>query len=434
MFQEHDSHWLTLEEQEDAIEAMLRYGILKFSNKRNLPLKKGGNTDIYINLRQARNHPKAIEYFSTLFANAIRRINPDRIAEIPQAVSCFAGHMSVLLNLPMVTIRETPKGGRVSDSQIIGEIGYGELIALFDDVITDGASKLDGYTAIKSRDADPLLVVLVDRQQGWQEKFDELAMDIPVWSGMTLHDIRSYLIRTGRMQRCDQAVEDNMPGILALDGMEWEDALSLIDPLRPSGIILKVNDMAVAHGLNRLIPALMTYGRVMVDLKHHDIPPTVFNSCRQYAHHNVWGATIHASGGAEMAKEALRAFAGTNTIVLAVTVLTSIDPVTCKEIYHTLPTKQVKLLAAQMWEAGIRGFVCSGEEVSMLSEAYPGATFVVPGTRSLGADMGAQKRSTTPRQARDSGATHLVFGSQVTKAPNPLTELDRICTEELDIY
>ncbi len=433
MFQVLNSHWLAPWEQEEAIDMMLRYGILKISNKRDLPLKMGGETDIYVNLRQARNHPKAIAYFSMLFSNAIRRINPERFAEIPQAVSCFAGHMSLLLDLPMVTIRETPKGGRVSDAQIIGEIGYGERIALFDDVITDGASKLDGYTAITNRGADPYLFVLVDRQQGWRQKFDELGINMPVWSGMTLHDIRSYLIKTGRMERCDPAVEKANPAILALDGMSWNQALPLIDRLRTSGTILKVNDMAVAEGLHRLIPRLQTYGRVMVDLKHHDIPPTVYNSCKSYAHHNVWGATIHASGGAEMAKEALRAFAGTNTIVLAVTVLTSIDPKTCKKIYHTLPAKQVKLLAAQMWKAGVRGFVCSAEEVKMLKELYPEACFVIPGTRSPNAALGAQKRSATPRQAKDDGATHLVFGSQVTKAPDPIAELNRIKTEELGL-
>ena len=426
-------HWLMPWEQEEAIEMMLRYGILKISNKRDLPLKMGGETDIYVNLRQARNHPKAIAYFSMLFSNAIRRINPHRFAEIPQAVSCFAGHMSVLLDLPMVTIRETPKGGRVSDAQIIGEIGYGERIALFDDVITDGASKLDGYTALTSRGADPSLFVLVDRQQGWQKKFAELGIDMPLLSGMTLHDIRSYLIKTGRMERCDPAVEKANPAILALDGMSWDQALPLIDRLRPSGAIFKVNDMAVAEGLDRLIPRLQTYGRVMVDLKHHDIPPTVYNSCKRYAHHNVWGATIHASGGADMAKEALRAFAGTDTIVLAVTVLTSIDPETCREIYHTRPAKQVRLLAAQMWEAGVRGFVCSALEVKMLKALYPEACFAIPGTRSPEAAFGAQKRSATPRQARDDGATHLVFGSQVTKSPDPIVELNRIMTGELGL-
>jgi orotidine-5'-phosphate decarboxylase len=434
MFQFVDnSHWLTPGEQEEAIEAMLRYGILKTSNARDLPLKMGGDTDIYVNLRQARNHPEAIRFFSEMFANPIRRLRADRIAEIPQAVTCFAGPLATSLNLPLCTIRETVKGGRVSDANLIGEINYGERIALFDDVITDGASKLDGYRLITGRGAKPTLVVAVDRQQGWQAKFSELDIAMPVWSGMTLHDIRSYLINKKLMERCSKSAEDKNPLILALDGKSWNEILPVIDRLRPTGTILKVNDLAVGMGIDVLVPALQTYGRVMVDLKHYDIPPTVANSCRRIAPHNPWAVTIHASGGKEMAEAAVKSFVGTDTMVLAVTVLTSFDEKTCKEVYHRLPLAQVKHLARLMWEAGVRGFVCSPEEVAELRALFPEATFVTPGVRSPGADTGAQKRVSTIREALDRGANHAVVGSQVFGATDPVAEVQRIMTEELHI-
>lgn len=433
MFQVDNSHWFTPAEQETAIEAMLRYGILKISNTRDLPLKMGGTTDIYVNLRQARNHPEAIRFFSDMFGNPICRLRADRIAEIPQAVSCFAGHMSVSLRLPMVTIRETAKGGRVSDANIIGEINYGEHVALFDDVITDGASKFDGFQAITRRGAKPTLVVAVDRQQGWRAKFAELGIDMRVWSGMTLHDIRSYLIRKNLMERCSQAMEEKNPLILALDGKSWDEILPVIDRLRPTGTILKVNDLAVGMGVDTLVPALQTYSRVMVDLKHHDIPPTVANCCRRIARHNPWAVTIHASGGREMAEAAVGALSGTSTIVLAVTVLTSFDKKACNEVYHRLPLSQVKSLAKLMWEAGVRGFVCSPEEVAVLRELYPTAILVTPGVRSTGADIGSQKRVSTPKEAIDRGANHFVGGSQFFNAPDPVAEVERVLAIELGI-
>lgn len=425
--------WLTPWEQEEAIETMLRYGILKMSNKRDLPLKMGGETDIYVNLRQARNHPRAIAYFSMLFANAIRRINPDRFAEIPQAVSCFAGHMSILLDLPMVTIRETPKGGRVSDAQIIGDIGYGERIALFDDVITDGASKLDGYTALTSRGADPYLFVLVDRQQGWRSKFAELGIKMPLWSGMTLHDIRAYLIRKGIMERCSAQAEAKNPLILALDGKPWAEILPIVDRLRPTGTILKVNDLAVAEGVDNLLPKLGVYGRVMVDLKHHDIPPTVANSCKRLAPHRPWACTIHASGGPEMAEAAVTSLSGSDTIVLAVTVLTSLDKDGCEQIYHWKPLKQVLHMAQLMWNVGVRGFVCSPDETEALRKQHPEAIIVNPGLRSPGADVGAQKRFATFMEAKGRGANYYVGGSQFFGAPDPVAEVNRVLTAELGI-
>jgi orotidine-5'-phosphate decarboxylase len=50
--------------------------------------------------------------------------------------------------------------------------------------------------------------------------------------------------------------------------------------------------------------------------------------------------TVHASGGEEMVKAAVNVLRGTQTKVLAVTVLTSIDSKTCEEIYSRLPIEE----------------------------------------------------------------------------------------------
>lgn len=433
MIPDQTSHWLSPVEQETVIDAMLKYGILKISNLRDLPLKMGGTTDIYVNLRQARNHPEAIRFFGDMFANPVRRLRADRIAEIPQAVSCFAGYMSVATGLPMVTVRETPKGGRVSDANIIGEMKHGEHIALFDDVITDGASKFDGFKAITSKGARPTLVVAVDRQQGWQEKFTRLGINMPVWSGMTLHDIRSYLIRKGYMERCQMVKEMNNPIILALDGKSWDEILPIIDQLRPTGTIFKVNDLAVSMGTDTLLPKLHTYGRVMLDLKDYDIPNTVANRCKRVAIHSPWAVTVHASGGRDMIAAAVKSFESTTTHVLAVTVLTSFDRHTCTEVYHRLPLSQVKSLAKLAWEAGARGFVCSPLEATTLRNMYPKAIIVTPGVRSPGAEVGDQKRVDTPAKALALGANHVVMGRQILEAADPAAELKRVLEQELGI-
>jgi hypothetical protein len=88
------------------------------------------------------------------------------------------------------------------------------------------------------------LVVLVDRQQGWKEKFSENGIILPVWPGMTLHDVRKLLISDfGVMQRCSAEAEERNCIIVALDGKSWEEALPIVDRLRPTGAILKVNDL-----------------------------------------------------------------------------------------------------------------------------------------------------------------------------------------------
>lgn len=425
--------WLDPSEQEDAVECLLGHNLVSFSNKRNLPLANGGETDIYIALRDARNNPRAITAVTKIFENPLRRLSLDRFIEVPDSVSCFAGPLSISTGIPYITIRKSPKAGRVAKASSIGSAPFGSTGALFDDVVTDGESKIIPF--FESRKLGMLvkyLVVLVDRQQGWKKKFAEHGIDLTVWPGMTLHDVRKILIsKFGVMQRCDPEVEEKNCIIVALDGKNWEDTLSVIDPLRPSGCILKVNDLLFDAGIANLVSDLQVYGRVMADLKCHDIPNTVKNTCERLRKCPPWAVTVHASGGGEMVKAAVDALKGTPTKVLAVTVLTSIDPKTSGEIYQRQPLEQVKVLAKISADAGAHGFVCSPEEAKEMKWTYADKTIVTPGIRSEKAPKDDQARIATPRGAKDNGADFLVMGRQVLNAPNPVGEVNRVMTEEL---
>lgn len=426
--------WLNPDEQEEVINLLLRFGLIKFSNKRDLPLKSGGFTDIYINLRDARNNPKAISGLANYYANALRRLRINRFVEVPDSVSCFAGPISLLTKLPYLTIRESPKTGRVVKPGVIGNPDFGDRVAILDDVITNGDSKIVPYQeCLRMGLGVESLVVLVDRQQGWQKKLAELGIDLNVWAGMTLHDVRRRLIENGTMVRCDSVVEDKNPIIVALDGKSWEEILPLLDSLRTSGCVLKVNDLMFDKGMEWLLPNLSVYGEVMADLKGHDIPNTLKNIAKRLSRYAPWAVTIHASGGREMIKASVDALKGTKTKVLAVTVLTSIDENTSQEIYSRLPVEQVRVLARIAHESGAHGFVCSPEEVEELKKTYPDMLAIVPGVRSAGKDVGDQKRTDTPSATIKRGANRIVMGRQILEAKNPVAEVERVMREELEI-
>lgn len=434
-FQLSKMPWLTEWEQVDVIRKLLRYGLIEFDNARNLPLKSGGKTDIYINLRNARNHNQSIEFLSGVYANALRRLGVDKFAEVPDAVSCFAGLISTKLGKPYLTIREKPKEGRVTKADVIGKAYPGESICIIDDVITDGASKEAPFKKCVSMGLTVLPnIVLVDRQQGWKKKFQELGIKSDVWPGMTLHDIRKYLITNGLMERCNPDVEKKNPIIVALDGKSWEEILPLIDQLRTSGCIIKVNDLLFNKGIENLIPNLQVYGRIMADLKSHDIKNTVENIMKHLLPHPPWAVTIQGSGGEEMIRSAVKILEGTETNVLVVTVLTTFDKKTCQEIYHRLPVTQVLELAKIANRAGAHGFVCSPEEVTMLKKLYPEKKLVTPGVRSPGADQNEQKRVDTPANALAKGSTEIVMGRQILGALDPVAEVRRVLKEELHIF
>ena len=424
--------WLTPGEQDEAIGMLWQAGLLKCDNGHKLPLKSGGTTDIYVNLRMMRSDPAIMNYLARLFANPLRRLRVDRFIEVPEAVSPMAGLISALEGLPMVTMREEAKQGRVSGGRFIGDLKAGDRVAIIDDVITDGASKVPALTVLRDVMADvAALVVLVDRQQGWAKKLPDSGFCTPVWPAMTLHDIRRYLVRNNMMQRCDPKVEEDNPIIVALDGKQWDDVLPLLDSLRTSGCVWKVNDLMLDRGLAWILPNLSVYGRVMVDLKGHDIPNTITNICKRLRSCPPWAVTVHASGGAEMVRAAVKALEGTGTKVLAVTVLTSLDATDCKDIYGRQPVDQVMHLAKLADFAGADGFVCSPEEVGILSSMPWGKKklFVTPGVRSSGVASGDQQRIGTPKAAMEAGATHLVIGRQILEAADPVAEVSRIRQE-----
>ncbi|KKU91064.1 MAG: Orotidine 5'-phosphate decarboxylase [Candidatus Jorgensenbacteria bacterium GW2011_GWA1_48_11] len=433
MRQAPQAPWLDPTEQEELVRLLLTNNLIKFSNRRDLPLKSGGKTDVYINLRDARNNPAAIKAIARAFENPLRRLGPDRFIEIPDSVSCFAGPLAIATGIPYITIREAPKAGRVAKAASIGQAPFGSSAAIIDDVVTDGESKIIPFLEAKELGlAVRELVVLVDRQQGWRKKFAERGIDLAVWPGMTLHDVRKLLVsQLGIMQRCDPETEKTNCIIVALDGKSWEETLAIADPLRPSGAILKVNDLLFDKGIASLIPDLQVYGRVMADLKCHDIPNTVKNTCERLRACPPWAVTVHASGGPEMVSAAVEALKGTPTKVLAITVLTSINEATSEEIFSRRPAEEVAVLAKMAAEAGAHGFVCSPQEVKMLKDSYPDKTIVTPGIRSDGTPKDDQARIATPKAAKENGADFLVMGRQILGAPDPVAEVKRVMTEEL---
>jgi orotidine-5'-phosphate decarboxylase len=158
---------------------------------------------------------------------------------------------------------------------------------------------------------------------------------------------------------------------------------------------------------------------IFLDLKLHDIPNTVGKAVEALAPLEPAILTVHAAGGKAMLAAA-KAAAPTQTKVVAVTVLTSLD---ATDLVATgvsgSPEDQVRRLAGLAQDAGIDGIVCSGAEVEAARKAWPRGFLVVPGVRPVGGDVADQKRVVTPRKALDDGASILVIGRPITGVPNP---------------
>ena len=163
---------------------------------------------------------------------------------------------------------------------------------------------------------------------------------------------------------------------------------------------------------------------VFLDLKLHDIPNTVAGGVRAVLDLRPKMLTIHASGGAAMieaARKAAEAAGAERPMILAVTVLTSLDAAALSAMgVASSPAEQVLRLGRMAFAAGADALVCSPLEVAMLrAELGPDAKFVVPGIRPAGAAANDQARTMTPAEALDAGANWIVVGRPITGAANP---------------
>ncbi len=220
--------------------------------------------------------------------------------------------------------------------------------------------------------------------------------------------------------------------VVALDYANQKQALEFIDQIDPSLCRLKVGKEMFTHFGPEFVKTLVGRGYdVFLDLKYHDIPNTVAKAVVASADLGVWMVNVHASGGRRMmeaSKAALAPYGKDAPLLIAVTVLTSMEQSDLAEIGISLsPQEQVKRLAKLTKDSGLDGVVCSAQESAQLKAAL-GKEFklITPGIRPAGSAQGDQRRVMTPPQALAAGSDYLVIGRPITQAADPARVLEQI--------
>jgi orotidine-5'-phosphate decarboxylase len=203
--------------------------------------------------------------------------------------------------------------------------------------------------------------------------------------------------------------EHSVP-ILALDDMDMAKALAFTRLFGSRCHAVKIHELFERYGAG-IMDKLMVAGakRIMVDAKIHQPPHAAARLARIYSTHGAAMITVHATGGIEMMKRAREAFAGQ---VFAVTCLST-------QARPSLP--RLKKLALDARSAGIRSVVCPGRVVLYLSSQSDLRPLVsmVPDIRLAIKDRNDHKDPVSPESAVTDKATHVVFGSPITKAKDP---------------
>ncbi len=219
------------------------------------------------------------------------------------------------------------------------------------------------------------------------------------------------------------------PIIVALDLPSPQKAFKIAEELAPVVGAFKVGKQLFISGGPDVVRKLRGTGaKVFLDLKLHDIPNTVAKAIIAATDLGVQMTTVHASGGSAMlaaagnaAHEQAAMLRAEPLLVLAVTVLTSMDDGDLAELgTEGSAQEQVLRLAKLATGAGLKGLVCSPQEIEMLrSELGDEIQLVTPGIRPALSKANDQKRTMTPAEAIQAGANSLVIGRPITGAADP---------------
>jgi len=222
--------------------------------------------------------------------------------------------------------------------------------------------------------------------------------------------------------------------ILVLDAQSPREVVPTLRQLQGTVRWVKVGlEMFAACGPDAVREIADLGFDVFLDLKLHDIPNTVAKAVESIAKLPVRMTTLHTGGGREMMQWAVKAQQqhAPQLLLLGVTVLTSMSATGLAETGVSVsPADQVVRLGRLAVDSGLRGLVCSPLEIAPLRAALPPSiALVTPGIRPRGADVGDQTRIMTPGEAAQAGATHIVVGRPIFKAPDPVAAARAILAE-----
>lgn len=221
--------------------------------------------------------------------------------------------------------------------------------------------------------------------------------------------------------------------IVALDVPNVVQGLALADRIGEAASFYKIGLGMLTGGGFALANELKHERgkRVFLDMKLFDIGATVEAAVRGIAQHGLDFLTVH--GDPQVVRAAAQGRAGTETKILAVTVLTSLDRADLDaNLIKPGDIHQITLeRAARALAAGADGVIASPQEAAMI-RALPeaqGKLIVTPGVRPAGAATGDQKRIATPSQAITDGADHIVVGRPIWQAKDPAAAARAVISE-----
>ena len=189
--------------------ALYLSGCLKFGS---FKIKSGATSPYYIDLARVLAAPQQLCIIAEVAAQKIKQISAtdkiDKLASIELKGALIVPSIACNLNLPCVIVRKDNKTYGVTGRIAGADVVKGDNILFFDDVISEGLSKIEGIKPLEEIGASVRhLLVVVNREHGGKEKLEKLGYKVHSLAKIT--DIVNSLYREKHIskEQADKVLE-----------------------------------------------------------------------------------------------------------------------------------------------------------------------------------------------------------------------------------
>jgi|YelNatPaOPRAMG01_1025707.scaffolds.fasta_scaffold02676_20 uridine monophosphate synthetase len=160
--------------------ALYNSGCLKFGT---FKIKSGALSPYYIDLACLLSSPKDLSTIVNIAAEKIKVIMEtekiDKLASIELKGALILPSIACKVNLPCTVVRKEDKTYGVTGRIAGANVAKDENILFFDDVVSEGLSKLEGIKVLEMLGAHVKnLMVVVDREEGGRENLEKLGYKV----------------------------------------------------------------------------------------------------------------------------------------------------------------------------------------------------------------------------------------------------------------
>ena len=185
----------------EVAEALYDSGCLKFGTYR---LKSGALSPYYIDLASVLSSPKDLCKLAEIASQRVKQIAAkdriDKLATIELKGALILPSIACRTNMPCVIVRKETKSYGATGRTAGSAITRGEQILFFDDVVTEGLSKVEGIKPLQDLGATvEHILVIVDREQHGKEKLEKLGFKVHALAKIT--ELAQTLVKDSKISK-----------------------------------------------------------------------------------------------------------------------------------------------------------------------------------------------------------------------------------------